>query len=680
MKLNLLAFLLFATFYTLHAQPMTVNESAMIEIGDEKMAEADYYNALDWYNRAYKEQKKKDNDLRFKIAQLHYTLRDYKKAAKWFARCVKSDKKGQLPEAVFYMAMAQKANGTYPDAINSFESYIGISKNDAMKAKAQMEMDGARMAMTMKQDKALRVKNAGKTVNSKFSEFSPKFVGDALYYSSMKAKKAIVLDGKEGDYYAKVFRASGEDKKNGFAEANPLDESVNRKGFNTGNVAFSEDGSKMFFTRSALAGNVLGTSEIYVAEKSGSSFNAAQKLVGPNGDWIAKHPAPGELFGKEVLFFVSNMDGGKGGDDIYYCASNGDGTYGLPVNLGDEINTPYDEVTPFYRDGKLWFSSNGYKSMGGLDVFSSTWNGSNWSKPENLGPGYNSSVDDFGFYVGADGYQGALVSNRPSVNSLKSKTCCDDIFIATVEPIAVDINALVYNAADKKPLKGATMQLIEMNGKKLGKTDSKTNANANDFQFLLDLEKAYTVIVNAKGYYPDTISFNTVGIKESKSISKKLFLKSLPPPEPETVTVYINEPIRLNNIYYDFDDDKILPDAEEDLTILLGLLEKYPDMVIELSSHTDSQGSRSYNNKLSQRRAQSAADWLVSKGIATERIKPVGYGEQMILNKCTNGVRCSDEEHRFNRRTEFKIIAGPKEIKIPKIVKKDVTGKAKNNK
>ncbi len=680
MKFNLVAFLLFTTFLSLSAQPLTVDETAMIEIGDEKLAEADYYNALDWYNRAYKEQKKKDNQLRYKIAQLHYTLRDYAKAAKWFARCVKSDKKGEMPQAVFYMAMAQKYNGEYPDAINSFETFLGISKDDALKARAQMEIDGAKMAMTMQQDKALRIKNAGKKVNSKFSEFSPKFVGDALYYSSMSSKKPIVLDGKEGDYYAKIFRASGEDKKNGFAEANPLDEAINRKGFNTGNEAFSEDGSKMFFTRSSLEGNVLGESEIYVAQKSGSSFNAAQKLVGPNGDWIAKHPAPGELFGKEVLFFVSNMDGGKGGDDIYYCASNGDGTYGLPVNLGDDINTPFDEETPFYRDGKLWFSSNGYLSMGGLDIYSSTWNGSNWSKPENLGPGYNSSVDDFGFYVNADGYQGALVSNRPSINSLKSKTCCDDIFIATVQPVAVDINALVFNAVDKKPLKGATVQLIEMVGQKLGKTDSKTNGEANNFHFLLDLEKAYKVIVNVKGYYPDTLTFNTIGILESKTISKKMYLKPLPPPEPETTTVYINEPIRLNNIYYDYDDDKILPDAEEDLTILLGLMEKYPDMVIELSSHTDSRGSRTYNQKLSQRRAESAAKWLIDKGIAPERIKPVGYGEQMILNKCTNGVRCTDEEHRFNRRTEFKIIAGPKEIKIPKIVKKDVTNKKKDNK
>ncbi len=670
MKLHIIAILLAFTSFSTYAQPTsTVDEGIMVEIGDEKLAEADYYNALDWYNRAYKEQKKKDNALRFKIAHLHYMLRDYKKAEKWFARCVKSDKKGKQPIALYYLAMAQKANGFYPDAINSFESFIGISKDDALKASSTLEIEGARLASKMKQDKALKVKNAGKTVNSKFSEFSPRFVGNELYYSSMKAKKAIVLDGKEGDYHAKIYKASGEDKKKGFAEAAPISEEINRKGFHTGNGTFSADGSKMFFTRAALAGNVLGTSEIYMAEKVGEGFAKATLLVGPNGAWIAKHPAPGELYGKEVLFFVSNMEGGKGGDDIYYCSSNGDGTYAMPINLGDDINTSYDEATPFYRDGKLWFSTNGRPSMGGLDIYSTNWNGSNWSKAENLGPGYNSSVDDFGFFVDESGYKGALVSNRPSINSLKSKTCCDDIFLADVVPVAVDVNTLVFGE-NKTALSGAAVQLIETDGE----AQAKSNTVGNDFNFVLNLEKAYTAIVNVPGYYPDTITFNTVGVKKSQTISKEFHLKKMPEPEPETVTVYINEPIRLNRIYYDFDDDKILLEAEEDLTTLLGLMEQYPDMVIELSSHTDSQGTKTYNEKLSQRRADSAKKWLIAKGVVSDRIKAVGYGESQILNQCSNGVRCSDEEHRFNRRTEFKIIAGPTEIKIPKTVKKGETG------
>jgi len=131
-------------------------------------------------------------------------------------------------------------------------------------------------------------------------------------------------------------------------------------------------------------------------------------------------------------------------------------------------------------------------------------------------------------------------------------------------------------------------------------------------------------------------------------------------------TVTINEPIRLNNIYYDFDDDKILPDAEKDLSFLVELMKKYPDMVIELSSHTDAQGNDAYNERLSQRRAQSAKNWMVAHGIKENRIEAVGYGERNILNDCINGIDCTDEQHRVNRRTEFKIISGPTTIEVKK--------------
>ena len=148
------------------------------------------------------------------------------------------------------------------------------------------------------------------------------------------------------------------------------------------------------------------------------------------------------------------------------------------------------------------------------------------------------------------------------------------------------------------------------------------------------------------------------------------------PKEPEveiiTETITRNEPIRMNNIYYDFDDTKILSDAEKDLSELYGLMIKYPDMVIELSSHTDAQGRSTYNEDLSQRRAQSATNWLIDQGISKKRIKPVGYGESVILNRCKNGVKCSDDEHRENRRTEFRIIAGPQTIEITREVTKEV--------
>ena len=175
-----------------------------------------------------------------------------------------------------------------------------------------------------------------------------------------------------------------------------------------------------------------------------------------------------------------------------------------------------------------------------------------------------------------------------------------------------------------------------------------------------------------EGYYPDTITFNTNGIFDNYTVRKTIKLIPLPPAEkePEFTEVTINEPIRLNNIYYDLAKWDILTEAEQDLEYIEELMDQYSDMVIELSSHTDSRGKTRYNLDLSQKRAQSAKDWLVNRGIDPNRIKPVGYGESKILNQCKGRVKCSEEEHRINRRTEFKIIAGPETIQIKKEILK----------
>ena len=358
------------------------------------------------------------------------------------------------------------------------------------------------------------------------------------------------------------------------------------------------------------------------------------------------------------------MEGGYGGFDLYYATRINDMEFEQPVNLGAVVNSADNEVTPYWLDGQLFFSSDGRISMGGLDIYVSKWNGSVWDEPQNLGMRYNSNVDDYYFSIDSDGTYGMLVSNRVGTESMKSETCCDDIFSVFLDNIICDLDATTYS--EGKPLNGVDIQLVEMTGNKMGVTDKKNTGKTNALNFNLLREKSYVLIAAKEGFIPDTVSFNTVGIRKSQTFSHKLNLKVQPPVLPEYETYTDETPIRLNNIYYDFDDDKILPDAEDDLQLLLDLLRQYADMVIELSSHTDSRGNKSYNQDLSQRRAESAKAWLVERGVVESRIKPVGYGESVILNKCTNGVKCTDDEHRFNRRTEFKILAGPTSIKIEK--------------
>jgi peptidoglycan-associated lipoprotein len=334
--------------------------------------------------------------------------------------------------------------------------------------------------------------------------------------------------------------------------------------------------------------------------------------------------------------------------------------------MGPKFNSIGDDICPFYTKTKFFYSTNGRPGMGGFDIFASEWNGTEFGAPVNMGRNYNTSVDDMFFTLNPDGTTGFLVSNRPGTRSLKSKTCCDDIFYFSLQPIIVDMMVNVFESP-KVPLKGSQIRINQLDEESSFEKEKKTNDLGNNFKFDLEVDKAYKFVTSRPGYYPDTFEVNTVGILESSSLKKDVVLKPMPA-EPTTEIITIREPIRLSNIYYDLDDATILKDAEIDLSALLNLLNQYPNMVIELSSHTDAQGNDDYNKKLSQRRANSAKNWITARGIDPSRIKAIGFGESKILNRCTNGVKCTDEEHRFNRRTEFRILEGPQTITIQKEV------------
>lgn len=692
-KLILLSAIFTLMANVMMAQPLNKQTPAMmIEIGDEQVELLNFYGALEWYEKAYSEDKSlRDNDLAYKIANLHYMLRDYKKAVRWYKKVVtKKYRKGTnpyLPEARFVYGRTLKMAGDYKEAIVQFEMYIKESKNAVNKPLAEAELTGAQMALGMTPVTGVFIENAGKA-NTKTTESSPFLTDDGvLYYSSFLSDEFTIIDGKEGDYHLKIAtskrkeikkkksRSRGKKKKGtapkkeekpklgAFQKGKALTTKINREGYHTGNVTISPDGNTMFFTRMQMEldgkGNRVGESKLYYSERNGNSWKGAKEVEGVNGDWLVKHPSVGEHFGNEVLFFAADMPGGEGGYDIYYATKKGDGVYGDPINLGEVLNTPGDDITPYYKDGNLYFSSTGHPGIGGLDIFSSQWNGSYWTKPINLGKGYNSPVDDFHFSLDKSGYNGALVSNRVGTKSVKSKTCCDDIFIIRIPEVVLELMATTFDDKDQ-PLSGVSVSLIEVEGKD---TDAQTNENGNNFGFTLNEEVSYMLIAKSEGYFPDTAYLNTVGLTESTVIERQLKLKPVPVKE-EVVDIYIDKPIELKNILFDFNEAEILPEAEPDLQFVLDLMNEYSDMVVELGSHTDAQGNDDYNQRLSQRRATSSKKWLTDRGIAEDRIKAVGYGETQIRNQCVNGVKCPDEEHRYNRRTEFKIIAGPTSIKV----------------
>lgn len=658
----------------LSAQPLNRSTpDAMLKAAKQAEEEGNPYAALEYYENIYQETK--DPLANHAVARLHFELRDYQRAERLLSKIVLRDRRNMYPDLKFLYAMTLKHNGKYADAEDMFGQVIADGLDSALVARSKLEMAGCKLGRKAKQPETLKVTNIGKKANSPQTEASPWYSGGELYFSSLASKDVIVIDGKEGDWYAKIYTTKPPTQEGGeFSAPAVLGTNINREGWHQGNVSIAPDGKTMYFTRQELEGNYVRTSKIYYTLKGDEGWGAANEVAGVNGDYIARHPCEGELYGEKVLFFVADIPGGQGGFDIYYATKKRDGVFGLPVNLGPVINTPGEEASPFYQDGKLYFSSNGHPSLGGLDVFVSEWDGSKWSPPEPLPMGINTSLDDLFYTRHPDGYSGFLVSNRPGVNNLKSKTCCDDIYYWEQERIKVELLATTFRLRKKDekanpPLEGCTVQVIDMTEASPLNLDAKTNPAGNDFNFTLSPDRSYVVIAEREGFQPDTVRFNATGIKKTTKVEKRLVLRAKQPPKSRIVKR--DEPIRLNNIYYDFDKADILPDAEKDLQFLVNLMNRYPDMKIELSSHTDAQGSDEYNERLSQRRADSAKTWMIARGIAAERIVAVGYGEKFILNQCKNGVKCTDEEHRFNRRTEFKIIAGPTSITIEEEVKEE---------
>lgn len=677
------------TIFTLEAQPLNkASYETMVKTAEELVDQKDYYNALEWYIKAFEE--REDRALIPIIGKMNYELRDYGDAERWFTRLFRRAQDTEYPEERFMLARSLKMQGKYDEAITAFQEFLLLSSDPAMKQLAQLELNGAELALELPDNpQGVTIESAGRNVNSPTSEYSPTMSpdGNTLYFAALEERREVTIVKDPGDdFYAKIYRSAKDDDE--WDKPDVLDEKINRPGYHSVNPSLSPDGRRMYFNRVLLQGNKPGETKIYWSEYGDGGWLSANEVEGVNGNYLALHPTVGELFGKEVLFFVSNMEGGHGNYDIYYATYEGAGKYSDPVNLGETINSVGNEYSPHYHDGTLYFSSDGHPGLGGYDIFYSVWDGSSWSEVKNMGKSFNSSVDDIYFRLDESGYNGYFTSNRPEGRSLKSKTCCDDIYSFNIAQLYADLVVGVFTE-DRKPLVGATVNLVKMLNDTPGETDSKTQEKGNRFDYGLALEMPYKVVATADGYYPDSVGLNTVGLKESKTFEHRFFLKMkpVPPAEPEFDTITIEEAIVLENILYDFDSDRIRDEAESDLAVVKGLMDEYADMRIELSSHTDYRGDDDYNQRLSQARAESARRWLIRNGISRGRIEAVGYGETRpqtvstrvaLLNPFLNEgdvltpdyidalSTTADQEvaHLLNRRTEFKIIEGPTSITI----------------
>ena len=664
-----------------------------IALAEEQVEKFEYDNAIEQLEEAYDEQK--DPEVAIFLGDLYMQTRDYKKAVLRYRSGLRKDKTNQFVEARFNYARAIRMNQDIEDveeddimkAKEMLNEYISLVTDEKKKELAEAELKGCDFMMNATGVEGRTVTHAGKDINTKYSEYSAVWeptTGDEIYY----ARVVIDEDGKDKKDEIKTLTAvkifTAKRTEDGLSDPEVLGDHINT-GKYTANISISRDGQRLYFTRQDLNGNGIISSKIYISQKSGDGWGAAEEVNGINGDYLANYPAVGELFGKEVIFFSSNMEGGQGGWDIYYATYKGGGVYGDPKSLGPKINTPGDEVTPFYQDGILYFSSNGHVGVGGYDVFSSEWDGSRWSSPSNMGLGVNSAKDDRYYNITSDGLRGFFTSNRvgTGAKSVNSKTCCDDIYNVSYKEILANLEALVFDAETKEALPGVSLKIIDMTSGAAVNFKNLSNKEANNFASELELDKSYVLITSRADYVSDTMALETVGLVDSRVWNENIMLE----PMPVYITITKENPIKLSNIIYDFDDDKILQESEEDLQFILDLMNEYPEMRIELLSHTDSRGEEGYNYNLSQRRANSAKNWLVERGIQKFRIEALGEGEskpytvteleaatydylpvgQMLTDDFILGLETEEMQEaafQLNRRSEFQITEGPTSIKI----------------
>ncbi len=641
------------------AQPVGgLKPGKKLKIAKEKLAQGDIYNALEWFEKVY-EDDKNNKEVISTIADLQYKLRDFKKAEKWYNRLASKDRKGDYPNARFFLGRCMKMNGKYQEAVAEFEKFIESSSDDKLKALASAEITGAEMAAEMSPNEGIELTNLD-NVNTSFTDYSPSQLGDdKMFFAAIRSDSIIFTEDGGAKQFSKIYSADKSGDK--FSNVQALGNGINESGTHTGNVHISPDGGTMYFTRCYLDGNLLNTCDIYVSTMEGGSWGSAQKVNGINGDaFTSKHPAIGTVGGKQALFFASDRPGTKGGFDIFYAVGSG-ASFSSPMNAGSSINTVGDEETPFYKDKNLYFSSTGLPGLGGYDVFKSAINGSNFGTPENMGIGVNSRVDDMYYSEAQNGFDAYVVSNREGGKSLKSPTCCDDIWYVLILQ-DVPLNVLAFDAKSKEELAGTTIEVLNADGDLLF---TKTNPVSNDFAFVLPRGGDYTIRATKETYESDekTVSTKNMGRGKTEPISVDVFLTPPPPPPPPVIVpdppVIVNRPPLpyFDTIYYDFDKSFIRSDAEVTLNNIIDILKSNPDLVIEVRSHTDALGSNPYNDQLSARRTTSAVQYLLDAGISNGRLLPASFGEAMPVapNRKANG-QDYPEGRQKNRRTEFRIV------------------------
>ena len=561
------------------------------------------------------------------LADTYYNMFNTAEAATWYAKATETN---QDAETYFRYAQMLKANGKYEEANKQMAKFAALAPND-QRAKAYKENPNYVPKLANKESGYTA---SSLPVSSDKSEFGAVLYGNDLYFTTARntARKNY---GWNEEPFLDVYKATLGDGGN-FSEATPITE-LNSQ-YHDGPVTITSDGNTMYFSSDSFreklfekdkANNLkLGKNNLYTATKSGDKWSNIKPLPFNSKEYSLSNPSVSR--DGKTLYFSSDMPGSLGGVDIWKVAVNGDGSFGTPENLGSKVNSEGNESFPFMADDNktLYFSSAGKQGLGGLDVYKIDL--SNGSEALNMGKPINSEKDDFAFTFNKEKNRGFFSSNRNGN---------DDIFGAN--PVCgVDVMTIVSNAKTGAVLADSKVSILDS---KKNVISTETTNSKGEVSFRVECDKDYTIQASKDGY-----EGNSFPVGKSKGPEAKIEAKLQP------IDVIVTETeIILNPIYFEYDKSNITQEGAFELDKLVQVMKNNSNMVIFAKSHTDNRGSDAYNLSLSDRRAKSTVQYVLSKGIEASRIEGKGFGESEPKVQCTE---CTEEQHAQNRRSEFMIV------------------------
>ena len=602
---------------------------------------AEYYNAATKFKKVIKEGDSKNS---FLLAEALRKSNRLWQAQKYYTDAINNGYKEEI--AYYYLAMSLKSNNAYDQADSLISNYLLMGNDENILSLMKNELKNINNLRKYPDTSYYRVKNL-EAINTEFAEYSPSFSNDKLFFVSNRLSEKIYSG--TGTPFTDLFEVKTRGANVDLNSLKKLGENINNEKVNAGSITFSEDGMYMIFAKgndgkSSGRNNV----DLYWSRfRRGGWTNPRLLNVNTSRSWDS---TPYLSKDGKTLYFASNRAKGFGGTDIYKANVNRRGRWINIQNLGPEINTPGNELFPSVtEDGRLYFSSDNHEGFGGLDIFVASRKGGEITIT-NPGKPLNSRGDDFGVNP-YNPTRGFFTSNRDGGKG------DDDIYtFINNDPNLKIVNYILKGTTltqntDEKDLLilgNSSVKLLDNQGTVIEETFTDDNGQ---FEFKVYSDEDYILIGEKENYFSTRGDFSTIGKELDKSklvefVTNVEFEKNL-----ILDRIVVNKSIVLDNIYYDLDKADIRKDAALELDKLVVILEDNPNISIELSSHTDDRSSVEYNQDLSQRRAESAVSYILSKGIDQSRIRAKGYGESQLIIQNAQ----TEEEHQINRRTEFKV-------------------------